>query len=457
MNKKIIINPVTRISGFLEIQVEIANNKIINAMSSGMLFRGFEKMLQGRSPLDAVYFTERICGICSTAHSMASSLALEEALDITVDDNDKMIRDFMHGCEFLQNHIRHIYQYTFPDFVKGPDINPVYVVSHNNFKLPVKVNNEIAGHYLTSMRYSRLAHEMLAVLGGKAPHNHGIFVGGTTGNMDISKYMKVKSILQEIKDFVVDIMIEDVETIGYYYPECFHQGIGYKNLMTYGCFDTYKEKDRTYVFPKVWINGREEEFRPENITENIYYSWYENGEPNRMKSDAYSFIKAPRYKGLPMEVGPLARMWLGGYYRRGISLMDRTIARALEAKKIIEIMESLLEGIKLKDSQQKIYDIPQKANGKGLIDTTRGALGHWILIEDEKIKRYTIITPSGWNLSPRDEKGIRGTIENALIGTEIEDIDYPVEIGRIVRSFDPCVSCATHVRGQYNAVEMRIV
>lgn len=137
--------------------------------------------------------------------------------------------------------------------------------------------------------------------------------------------------------------------------------------------------------------------------------------------------------------------------------MDRTIARAYEAKRIIEIMESLLERIQLKESSQKIYEISEKAIGKGLVDTTRGALGHWISIEGKKLGRYTIITPSGWNLSPQDGKGVRGPVENALIGTEISDINHPVEIGRIVRSFDPCVSCATHVRGDYNAVEMVII
>lgn len=312
MSKKIIINPVTRISGFLEIEVEIINRKIVDAKSSGMLFRGFETMLKGRDPLDVIYFTQRICGICSTAHSMASSFALENALNVVPDENDKMIRDFMHGCEFVQNHIRHIYQYTFPDFVKGPQIHPVYVVSHNDFRLPKELNEKIAKDYVASIKYSRMAHEMLAELGGKVPHTHGIFVGGTTVNMDISKYMKIKSMLQDIKEFVINTMIEDVELVGHYYPECFNQGIGYKNLMSYGCFDTYKDIERTYVSQKVWINGKEEGFEQENITENIHHSWYQDGEPNRMKQDAYSWIKAPRYKQKPMEVGPLARMWLGG-------------------------------------------------------------------------------------------------------------------------------------------------
>ncbi|MCG8540838.1 MAG: nickel-dependent hydrogenase large subunit [Clostridia bacterium] len=468
MSKKVIINPVTRISGFLEIEVEIKNGRIVDANSSGMLFRGFEKMLRGRPPLDAIYFTERICGICSTAHSMGSTLALEEAFNVVPDENNKMIRDFMHGCEFIQNHLRHTYQYTMPDYVKGPDINPVYSVEHNDFRLPEAINKRIASNYLTSFKYSRMAHEMLAELGGKVPHTHGIFVGGTTVNMDISKYLKVKYLLAQIRDFVENAMLEDIYTIAHYYPECFNYGKGYGNLMSYGCFDIYLQPQRFYVSPKVMIDGKIKEFDPQRVTENIEYAWYksdleslkpldEEPEADRFKKDAYSWIKAPRYKELPMEVGPLARLWLSGNYNRGISTMDRTIARVLETKKIIEIMTSLLEGIRLEPANQDQYVVPKEAKGKGLIDTTRGSLGHWLSIDEQEIFHYTIITPTAWNLSPKDSMGNRGTIEQALIATKIEDINNPLEIGRTVRSFDPCVSCATHVIGEYNTLKIRIV
>ena len=225
MGQKITINPITRISGFLEIQVEIEKNQIIDAKSSGMLFRGFEKMLKDRPPLDAIYFTERICGICSTAHSMASSLALEDILKVTPNNNDKMLRDFTHGCEFLQNHLRHFYQYTLPDFIKGPEIEPLYVDEHRDYRLPKDLNQKLSKHYIKSIEYSRLAHEMLAVLGGKAPHNHGIFVGGITVNIDITKFTKIKSILNSINEFVNNIMLPDVNIIAKYYPDYFENGM----------------------------------------------------------------------------------------------------------------------------------------------------------------------------------------------------------------------------------------
>jgi hydrogenase large subunit len=163
------------------------------------------------------------------------------------------------------------------------------------------------------------------------------------------------------------------------------------------------------------------------------------------KEKAYSWVKAPRYDNLPFEVGPLARLILSGAYENRISAMDRTIARAIEAKKIAEIMKILLQQIIPGVNVQKKYELPEVAAGRGLVDTTRGALGHWLGIQDKKLSFYQIITPSTWDFSTRDNNGYRGVAEEALIGTPIQNPDKPAEIGRILRSFDPCMSCATHV------------
>lgn len=467
MADKIIINPVTRISGFLEIQVEVQGNKITDAKSSGMFFRGFEKILKGRPPMDAIYITERICGICSTAHAVASTLALEDILSITPDDNDTIIRDFIHACEFLQNHLRHFYLFALPDYVRLP--NHQNSINLDDYRLPENLNRDMSEHYMESVKYSRLAHEMLAVLGGKAPHTHGIFVGGVTVDLDASKFIKIKSILNSIKDFVIDRMIPDVYIISEYYKDYFHNGEGYGNLMSYGLFDNFREKALYYLSPQVLINGQVQNFDSEVITENIRRSWYEAASENMgtsepaanedvYKEGAYSWIKAPRYDGYPMEVGPLARMYLSGGYTRGISTMDRTISRVLEVKKIIDIMEAMLDRVELRPAVQGRYEFPENAQGKGLTDTTRGSLGHWVAVDSQGISRYNIITPSAWNLSPEDSAGIKGVVEKSLMGTAINDVKNPVEIGRIVRSFDPCVSCATHVIGdRFSPMDIRIV
>lgn len=451
MGKIFTIDPITRISGFLEIRAEVEENTIVNANASGLLFRGFEKMLKSRAPLDAVYFTERICGICSTAHAMASSLALEDALKITVSLNDNYLRDIMHGFEFVQNHLRHFYLLTVPSYVKISSIKLVGDQQYNDFRLPEELSRKIQEHYVSSIEFSRLAHEGLATLGGKAPHSHGIFVGGATVNIDAYKLEKVKSIIKSIKAFVKDVMKEDVEIISRFYADYFQKGKSYPYFMSYGVFDKYEDPEITYVKAGVMKSGVLQPLDAARITEQVRYSWYKTDEPfaevDLSKSDAYTFIKAPRYSALPMEVGPLARLIISGEYTGGNSCMDRNIARVLEVEKILGIIEKLAQRVELKSNNQKAYSIPESAYGAGLIDTTRGALGHWIQIENQLIKHYNIITPTVWNLSPKDALGVPGVVERALIGSTINNIKEPVEIGRIVRSFDPCVSCATHLIG----------
>lgn len=455
MSKRVVINPLTRISGFMEIDVTIDQNKIVDVKTKGNLFRGFEQMLVGRNPFDAVYFTQRICGICSAAHSMASSLALEDALKIEPMEQGKYLRDIIHCCEFLQNHIRHFYQYTVPDFVKIEQ-NSLFQTGHDDFRLPKNMNDRISQHYFDSLKFSRLAHQMLAVLGGKAPHNHGVFIGGITTQATAEKVVHIDSILVRIARFIDEKMIPDVYDIARFYEDYFRMGGGYGNLLTYGAFNHYKELGTLYVDPLVSTMGSVETFDESKIQEKIDYAYFKSitnsnqpneevTEPDMDKEKAYSWVKAPRYKGLPFEVGPLARLILSGAYNNGISAMDRTIARVLEAKKITEIMKILLQQIIPGVNVQKKYELPASASGRGLLDTTRGALGHWLKIRDKKISFYQIITPSTWDFSTRDDQGYRGTAEEALIGTPIQDADNPAEIGRILRSFDPCMSCATHV------------
>lgn len=455
MKKRIVINPLTRISGFLEIDVLVENHMVVSAKTKGNLFRGFEQMMVGRNPFDAIYLTQRICGICSTAHSVGSSLALEQAMQVTVSEEGRYLRDIIHGCEFLQNHLRHFYQYTLPDYAKLPEVSRIYQTEYTDFRLPRQINDELTAHYFEALQMSRLAHQMLAVMGGKAPHNHGVFIGGVATPPTVDQIVQMQSILRRLARFIETKAIPDVYVIARYYDDYYHIGKGPGNLLSFGVFDRYQEIGTLYVDPLVYQNGTILPLQAENITEQIDYARYqgkneytpfeEMPEPDMEKPRAYSWVKAPRYRGVPFEVGPLARLWLSGEYRRGISTMDRTVARVLELKKVADVLHILLSRIHPDISIQKEWELPQHARGAGLVDTTRGALGHWLKIEDQLLSYYQIITPSTWDFSPQDAKGINGTAEQALIGTTIEDIRQPVELGRILRSFDPCMSCATHV------------
>ncbi|OFI07116.1 periplasmic [NiFeSe] hydrogenase large subunit [Clostridium acetireducens DSM 10703] len=466
---KIVIDPVTRVSGFLEIEVQLEKNEIVDAKCSGMQFRGFEKMFQGRPPLDAVRLTERICGICSTHHSVASALALENALNVFVDENDKMVRDIVNGLEFLQNHLRQVYLFTMPDFVRLPDINPIHKDIPSDFRLPKRINDRISQNYMKSTTYSRDAHKALAILAGKAPHNHGVFVGGITTNMNIGSLQPVKVIVDSIRNFIEGELMEDIYTIAGFYNDYFNIGKGYKNFMSYGLYDTYKSSELTYCKPGILVDGKFYNLDMNKITQDTTYAWFEpDGKirvpgdepptPNPYKKDAYSWVYAPRYEGKVMSVGPLARMILSGNYENKTSTMDRIIARVLEAEKICKIVQCLLESVKLQPANQKQYEVPERALGVGAIDASRGGLAHWISIENKLIKNYTVITPTAWNLSPADEKGLKGEAEKALIGTHIEDIKNPVEIGRIIRSYDPCLTCAAHIVSDRHApIKIRVV
>lgn len=438
----------------MQVQATVENGVVTDAVNSGLMFRGFEKILLNRSPFDAIYFTQRICGICSAAHSVASALALEDALGVIPSEQGRILRDIVHGSEFLQNHIRHFYQYTVPDYVRLPEKFPLFDTVGNDFRLTPKQTETISDHYFESLRISMQAHDLQAVLGGKAPHNHGIFIGGVTARPDADSIILMKSLLSAIRDFMDTKMTEDVQVIARAYADYYQLGGGCGNLLSYGCFDGYDSLGTLYLGPGVLINGEKRPLDPRHITESIDCAWYSGkdtyepfetvSEPDMQKQRAYSWVKAPRYLGLPFEVGPLARQILSGHYRSRVSAMDRTVARVREAKKIGEILSVLLDQVVPGADTQRRYELPPQAKGMGLVDTTRGALGHWLKIQDGKIAFYQIIAPSVWNLSTRDGLSL-GPSERSLIGTPIRDRKSPVEIGRILRSFDPCVSCATHV------------
>lgn len=456
MSPLIRISPVTRINGFWNVEVEVNNGRVTDAWSSGVIFRGLEKILQGRDPRDAVYITERICGICSTAHGLAAAYAVEDALHLTVPENANIIRNLSFGADLLQNHVRHFYLLSLVDFVELPDLPPLIPRYKGGYRVPKGEAEIMVRNYDEHFEIARKCHEMVVVFGGKVPHQHGIVVGGVSVHPDTSKVQKFLAMLEAVEEFIIKKMLPDAERLAHYYADYYEIGRGYGNMLAYRNFPLDLKHEKHVIPDGLIVNDRVEKLDLSQISEHVKYSWYkdvkplppEKGEirPDADKDGGYSWVKAPRYQGKPFETGPLAHLWLKGDYTRGISTMDRVVSRVMEAKMVAALMKDWAKQLKQGQPIYQPYEFPDgEISGVGLHGAMRGALGHWVTIKDKRIARYQIITPSAWSCSPRDDNGVRGPVEEALIGIPVADPDNPVEIGRVVRAFDPCLACAIHV------------
>ncbi|GAW91213.1 nickel-dependent hydrogenase large subunit [Calderihabitans maritimus] len=449
--------PVTRVHEPLSVEIEISGGKVVDAYCAGVLYRGFEQMMRGRDPRDAFFFTQRICGICSSAHAIAAAYALQDAFNLQTPPNGTLLQNLIHGADVLQNHLRHFYVLILPDYVKGPDVPPFVPRTGNDFRLPSKVNDQLMQHYWQGVELSAKAHQMLAIFGGKAPHQQAIYPTGVSVPPTSDRVSRFKALLDDLVEFIQEKMIFDVETIAHYYPEYFQIGRGYGNFLSYGYFPKPNSQERH--FPAgIILDGQPsvKKLDPSYITEAITYSWYEADKevehpgkgktyPSMDKPGAYSWVKAPRYQGIAMETGPLARGWISGDYRQGISVMDRIKARVLEAAKVGNLMQEWLMQLTPAELSLLPYEVKESGVGAGFTDAMRGALAHWIEIKGGRISRYQIVTPTAWNFSPRDDQGRRGPVEEALVGTPVENPDHLIEVGRVIRSFDPCFTCAVHL------------
>jgi hydrogenase large subunit len=448
---------MTRIHEPISVELEVNNGEVTDAWVSSTLFRGFELMLENRDPRDTALYSQRICGICSTTHAVASTLALEDAYKVNPTPNGLRIRNFIKAADLIQNHLRQFYVLALPDYARGPDTSPFRPLLPGDYKIPKTEEKQMYENYWEGIKLSAKAHQMLAIWGAKAPHQQTILPGGVTEKPTAPKINMSLSILKDIEKFVEEKYISDVMTICKYYPEYYQIGKGYGNLLSFGLFPL--EKDRPPLFKSGLVENFSHEIKPIDptlITEEVTYSWYkeptssghpytENTIPDQEKPGAYSWIKTPRYQDKPFEGGPLARLWINNIYNSGISVNDRNVARALEIKEIIKEMYIWLEELNLHQPSLNRYQPIPDTQGTGLIDSMRGPLGHWVKIKNGRTSHYQVVTPSSWNFAPRDKNNQRGPVEEALIGTPVADLNSLIEVGRVIRSFDPCFSCAVHV------------
>lgn len=481
---KIVIDPLTRIEGHLKIEVTIDNGVVKEANSAGTLFRGIEIILRGRDPTDATQITQRICGVCPICHATASSLALDSAFDISdkITDNARIIRNLILGANFLQSHILHFYHLAVLDFVKSPQVSPFIPRYEGDYRLSDDENNKLTQHYLEALEIRRKAHEMLAIFGGKMPHNVGIISGGVTEKPTVDKITNFLWRLNEIREFINNIYLPDVIFVAKKYSDYFEIGKGCKNYLAYGVFDLESTTKDLLKRKRLFLSGtasadlKYSTIDSSKITEDVKHSWYNDSQSHRHPSEedtipqygketAYSWIKSPRYNNQVYEVGPLARILVS--YAFGVnfvrelvdsvlshfqtkieslsSVLGRHLTRAIESKILADNMAEWVLQLKPEEPVFVEYDISEEAEGVGFTEGPRGALAHWIKIKNKKIDNYQCVVPTTWNASPKDDNGNPGPIEQAIIGTKVKDETNPFEIVRIVRSFDPCLACAVHL------------
>lgn len=369
---------------------------------------------------------------------------------------------------------------------------------HKEYKFSPEQNLLAINHYLEALRIQREVSKAIAIFAGKTPHPQNLVVGGVTSVADMLNPQRLNDylfIIKETRDFVERAYIPDIKMLVEAYGEEMKEGWGrtHGNMM---CAGGYSIDGVHNLFEQGVLYDHDfdniEDFSETHFTEEVERSWYRDSEDNTpyhettdpfytdlnedgsLKTEGkYSWVKAPRYKGQPMEVGPMPRMVMGylkespvikpyveGFMKAtGMDLIDfsttigRIAGRAVEAQVcgdyIFDFMSNLIENIKYYDEKTwtrfKMEEMAQETRGRGIFEVPRGVLSHFVKIEEGKIANYQAVVPTTWNASPKDKNGVRGPYEEALVGIKLADPKNPLEVLRVVHSFDPCLACAVHV------------
>ncbi len=552
MSKRVTIDPVSRIEGHLRIDLDVDGGAVRRAWSTGTMWRGIELILKGRDPFEAWVFTQRICGVCTTVHAIASVRAVEDALGLEIPANAQYIRNMLVIAHALHDHIVHFYHLSALDWVdvlealtadpataaaiaesispwRGNSRRELDAVKqkvqgyvdrgqlgifqngywgHPAMKLPPEVNLIAVAHYMQALEVQRKALQAVAILGGKTPNIQNLAVGGVANaiNLDspaalnMEKLYQVKSLLDEVGAFIRDVYLPDVCVVAGHYPEWLGYGAGVTNYVAVPDLPT-DAKETTFDLPGgIIMNANleppprpivshKDEFLRANVSETVARSYYdgawdkhpyeETTEPKFGVWDPeakYSWVKAPRLAGKPMQVGPIAQVlagWVQGHeptVRWATKVLDfagsvakaklgpavlhstlgRHAARAIRAAVMSELAAKhwhlLVDNIGKGDTA--VFNPPSfprgEVQGVGFHEAPRGMLSHWVVIKDGKIENYQAVVPSTWNAGPRDGKDQPGPYEASLVGNPVMDPEKPREALRTIHSFDPCLACAVH-------------
>lgn len=375
----------------------------------------------------------------------------------------------------------------------GPFSNGYW--GHNDYKLTPEQNLIMISHYLEALKFQSNISKAVAIFGGKTPHPQTIVVGGITSVADMLNPQRLNDYLftiKEAKNFIDRAYLPDMKLVASAYREEIKVGVGRANgnFMSVGGY-AFEDKQRLFCNGIIYNHqfDKLEDFDESKISEEIDRAWYqENGEEQEpfytdlnedgslktaKNEDKYSWIKAPRYNGETMETGPLARVLIS-YTKKNpliqsfvnefleetnLELLDlsttigRNCARAIESSYVCEyifkLVSRLLQNVKYYNTdtwaKYNFETLPKESKGRAFLEVPRGVLSHFVNIENQKIKNFSVIAPTTWNATPKNFDGKRGAYEEALIGLKIEDTSKPLEVIKVLHSFDPCLACAVHM------------
>ncbi|MCE6957926.1 nickel-dependent hydrogenase large subunit [Cereibacter sphaeroides] len=472
---KLVVGPFNRVEGDLEVHLEISEGRVSLARVNAPLYRGFERMLEGRDPRDALTITPRICGICSISQSMAAARALGAATGVEPTPDGARVSALIHAVENAADHLTHFNLFFMPDFAR------LAYAGRSWHARAVERFTAMEGSAQREAVAARaeLMH-ILGLLAGKWPHTLAVQPGGVTRAPGANDKVRILASLRGFRRYLERVLFgAPVEAFAELASEVALMrwtggdaglflgiaadldlaslGRGAGRYLSFGAYPT----DAGPAFAAgVWEDG----LRPIDaslIREDLSHSWMlgptahpEEGQTvpdEEMREAAYSWCKAPRLGGLPMETGALARQVVDGHplaqdlARQG-GVLARVAGRLLELARTQILMERLAQGI---DPAARFMAAPgataESGVGAGLVEAARGALGHWLRIRRGVIASYQIVAPTTWNFSPRDADGVPGPLEAALVGAPVRPGETtPVAVQHVVRSFDPCMVCTVH-------------
>jgi hydrogenase large subunit len=481
---RIIIGPFNRVEGDLEVKLDIADGSVREAHVVSTLYRGFERILRGKKPSDALIYAPRICGICSVSQSVAAAGALAAAGGSVPPANGALAINTIHATENIADHLTHFYLFFMPDFARAAYARePWHEAVADRF---TAIKGTATGDMLPAR--AQFMH-IMGILAGKWPHTLSVQPGGTTRSISRGEVARLSAILAGFRAFLERRLFGDslerisalrnADELQAWADERRPESSDFRlflhvsrairleklgracdRFMSYGA---YARADAALFPAGVWSDGNVAPLVLDHVTEDLSHAWYESRATverpfdgttvaDASRGDAYSWCKAPRLGGAVVEVGAIARQQIAGHplvrdlvHAGGGNVHSRVVARLLEIARVTQAMEDWIRRIDPGDTFCVHDRLPDQCVGIGTTEAARGSLGHWLSVRNGQIDNYQIVAPTTWNFSPRDASGTPGALEQALVGAPVgAGESEPVSVQHIVRSFDPCLVCTVH-------------